>query len=150
MKINEKIEYEIVGDCWECISGECVKGYMRLCIKYSRVYAHRYMYEMYILKGNSIPDGLFVLHSCDNKKCINPDHLFLGTKSDNNKDRALKGRSDKGTDRYNSILDENKVKLIRLYYELKLKNQIELAEMFNVSQGAIYNVVSRKRWKHIK
>lgn len=51
---------------------------------------HRYMYE---LAYGPIPDGMWVLHRCDNPKCVRPTHLFLGTIADNNQDKARKGRS---------------------------------------------------------
>jgi hypothetical protein len=54
------------------------------------VYAHRFAYEMF--KRESIPDGMEVMHSCDNPPCVNPSHLSLGTTKDNAQDRELKGR----------------------------------------------------------
>lgn len=59
--------------------------------------AHRISYEMHIGK---IPTGLFVLHKCDTTKCVNPDHLFLGTHQDNSDDKIKKGRCPKGADAY--------------------------------------------------
>ena len=71
-------------------------GYGRLIIgsrtdgTRSSVSAHRLSYEIHVGK---IPDGLFVCHMCDNPKCINPDHLFVGTRKDNTDDRETKGRN---------------------------------------------------------
>ena len=77
------------GDCWEWTAGLDGKGYGAFAVKGRMVQAHKYSYSLF--KG-SIPDGLFVLHSCDNRKCVNPKHLSLGTNADNVHDMLSKGR----------------------------------------------------------
>ena len=76
------------GDCWRWLGGTR-KGYGRFKLKGRMVTAHRHAYE---LEVGPIPDGLFVLHECDNPSCVNPRHLFLGTQLDNIRDRDKKGR----------------------------------------------------------
>lgn len=108
--------------------------------------AHRVSYQIYI---GEIPKGLFVLHKCDNPKCVNPDHLFLGTQKDNVHDMYKKERdSVKGIDSHFSKLDEEKVLLIRKEYSYGM-SQRELSEMFNVDPSNISYIVNRKSWKHI-
>ena len=79
--------------CWLWTGGLTTSGYGILYTskqdKPRRRLAHRLMYE---IEHGPIPDGLFVCHRCDNPPCVNPDHLFLGTASDNMQDMLSKGR----------------------------------------------------------
>ena len=77
--------------CWLWNGGVNKRhGYGYFKLKRTSIGAHRISYS--IFKGD-IPDGLHVLHTCDNKKCVNPDHLFLGNAQDNMTDKTLKGRA---------------------------------------------------------
>lgn len=75
--------------CWEFAGRIHTLGYGTISYKGRLWQAHRLAYT---LAKSEIPDGLVVMHSCDNRKCINPDHLSLGTVADNNRDREEKGR----------------------------------------------------------
>ena len=70
-----------------------LKGYGRLKVDAKMEGSHRVSYEIY---RGPIPDGLCVLHSCDNPSCVNPDHLWLGTNQDNIDDKVAKGRHSNG------------------------------------------------------
>lgn len=78
-----------LSDCWHWRGHITKFGYGRLTFNGRMQLAHRVSYETF--KG-SIPDGLFVMHSCDNRGCINPEHLSLGTYADNRRDCLRKGR----------------------------------------------------------
>ena len=79
--------------CWLWTGAREEKGYGHFAVNGRPVRAHRFSYEMLVWP---IPDGLFVLHRCDQPGCVNPDHLFLGTTDDNMLDMVLKGRSAHG------------------------------------------------------
>jgi hypothetical protein len=85
-----KIEPEPMTGCW-LWTGSCKKtsGYGDVRIGYKNVLAHRMSYAIH---RGEIPDGQCVLHKCDNRSCVNPGHLFLGTYKDNAEDRERKGR----------------------------------------------------------
>jgi HNH endonuclease len=106
------------------------------------VSAHRVSWEIHF---GPIPDGMCVLHKCDVPNCINPRHLFLGTKMDNAKDMIKKGRQKKGALLPQAKLNEESVLEIRN----STQTQKELAKKFGVSQTAISFAKNRLRWSHV-
>jgi hypothetical protein len=77
--------------CWNYLGGKTKGGYGVFYPKKGEAtYAHRYSYQLF--KG-SIDEGLVVMHSCDNRKCVNPEHLSQGTSGDNLRDMTSKGRN---------------------------------------------------------
>lgn len=81
------------GECWVWLGARDARGYGRLRRRGRYVKAHRYVWT---ITNGEIPEGLFACHHCDNPPCVRPDHLFLGTQSDNARDMVAKGRSASG------------------------------------------------------
>ncbi len=109
-----------------------------------KVSAHRLAYK---LSYGEIPDSQCVLHKCDNPKCVNPSHLFLGTRGDNNRDRARKGRSNptRGELSVKAKLKDSEVSEIRRLYSTGKIRQKDLAMMFHVDQSNVSVIVNNKR-----
>ncbi len=112
--------------------------------------AHRYSYRIH--KGE-IPDGLCVMHACDNRRCVNPAHLSLGTIADNNADAIGKGRfvfpkPTLGIAHANSKLTDETVREIRKRRAAGEKLSV-LAREFAVTEALISMVALRKIWQHV-
>jgi len=130
--------------CWEWHGWKDKDGYGSIRPDpYSHTRTHRFSWM--ITYGN-IPDGLQVLHKCDNPPCCNPKHLFLGTTQENTKDRDNKGRGIKGEGHHQHRLTNEQVDYIREHYLRDVKTR-DLATMFGVSTTTIYNVAKRLQWK---
>jgi hypothetical protein len=112
--------------------------------------AARVLYEY--IHRIELPAEIHVLHRCDNPKCVNPDHLYLGTSKDNALDREYKGRNKAFASGFQGIkngavrLTEDQVRQIRA----SNKSTRELYTEYNVSQMTILNIKSRKSWKHLE
>ena len=143
--MNKSITYQIdKNNCWNCNSHKIdSKGYPRIQINKKQTTIHRYFYK--IFNGNC--DNLVVRHTCDNKLCINPNHLVLGTHQDNVQDRVERNRNAIGENNGRSKLNAILVKTIK--YQSQNKSKTELAKLYNVSSKVIYNIQNNLTWKHI-
>ena len=108
---------------------------------------HRFAYE---LKRGSIPDGLHVLHKCDNPPCCNDDHLFVGTNADNTADKVSKGRQArlKGEDQPNSKLTAGDVIELRRLFASGLSTR-KAAVLFGVHRSTAKDIKTRRSWAHL-
>jgi len=94
-------------------------------------------------KGVDIPSNIVIRHTCDNPKCINPEHLISGTQDDNIQDAVKKGRMRRGN------LTDNDIKIIRLSFELGIKKQAELAEEYRLTRAYVNRIINFKLYKNV-
>jgi hypothetical protein len=102
----------------------------------------------YFLVYGDIPDGMWVLHHCDNPRCVRPSHLFLGDNSANIADMVAKRRQSYGSQRPEAKLNDRKVGIIRSLYE-NGQTQDQIAKRFGVASATIGTIVRREAWKHV-
>ena len=140
-----KIEKKSSEECW-CWTGlKNTKGYGQITINSKKYIAHRVSWVLY---NGAIPEGLLVCHTCDNRLCLNPMHLFLGTNKDNMRDMVEKGRSGAGEKHGNHKLTEKEVIEIREKYIPYKYTQSKLAKEYCVTQAAIYYILKYINWPH--
>lgn len=152
--------------CWLWTGTTIRGGYgmIRFPVRDS-ITAHR---ASWLIHRGEIPDGLFVLHKCDNPPCVNPEHLFLGTHQDNMRDMVAKGRHfahvrpwavsrgprphgqyRKGESVAGAVLTEGQVREIRALWETGAWQQRQIARQYGVNFRTVHYIVHRKLWKHI-
>ena len=150
------------GGCWEWQGGKSRRdGYGRFRVSSRKTLAHRYAYETY---RGKIPENFLVCHTCDNRRCVNPEHLFLGTSKDNAQDMVAKGRDfaskmpnairvsgsakRRGTKSGNAVLTEAQVIEIRLRFAAG-EPAHKLFKEFPVDYSTMKRICSRKTWLHV-
>lgn len=138
--------------CWEWQASLKPNGYGQFNLHNKIVYAHRFSWEITI---NKSPDGFVVCHSCDNRLCVNPGHLFIGSHADNVQDKVRKGRlpSVDKTAHYGEQhgchkLTSEQVLYIRAKAAIGDVSQVSVAREMGVSPTTISRIVIGKRWKH--
>jgi len=136
---------KISNDCWHWTGRFDEDGYGKINYAKKTKRTHRLSYELHV---GPIPEKLLVLHKCHDRKCVNPDHLKIGTNDENMSDMVEAGRSVRGSATHSAKLNQLDVLEIR---NLRKQNftQQSIADKYNVSQFAIAQIVNNKTWKHI-
>jgi len=147
LSIQERIEQHIISKdgCW-ITDLSSPRGYPRIGYNHKTRKVSRIMFELH--KGE-IPQGMFICHKCDNRGCVNPEHLFLGSHEDNMADMVRKNRQAKGSNQGSAKLTEEQVAEIkRLLAEGKL-TQRQIGEMFGICQTHVSSIKLGTKWNHI-
>ncbi len=137
--------------CWEVISHSLIHGYCYIRRNKKHISAHRLVWEQ---ANGPIPTGMCVCHKCDNPRCINVAHLFLGTQAENLSDMVRKSRAKTpwgglGERNANARLTEEQALAIRHQCSIDGSVQAEIAREYGVSTGTVWSIVHRRRWGHI-
>jgi hypothetical protein len=137
-----------VDECWPWEGAKMKDGYGNFNVGSKFVRAHRFCYEHF---NGPIADGLHVCHKCDNPICVNPRHLFLGTRSDNMRDCIAKLRHRHGSRHSGAKLTPESVRYIRASYAGKGRGPTlkQVGDRFGVCSQTVLNVVNRKVWAHV-
>lgn len=140
-----RIYYGLDG-CWYWI-GFTTQGYGSLRVKGRKfVKAHRFSFEYY---KHPIPPGKLILHSCDNPRCVNPDHLSIGTHLDNSTDKIKKGR-------LKIFTGKRAVPRLTPYDVIKIRQMLAnntvnvVSKELNLNYETVRNIKYNKTWKKLK
>lgn len=147
-KIRQRFEAGYVKDettgCWNWIKSVDTHGYglfFSVTAKFRQ--AHKWAWVLYV---GAIPDGAHTLHRCDNRRCVNPAHLFLGDQSANMADRQAKGRQSKGMPPKTMTRHSKLTPELALAIRADSRPYAVIAQEFGVSVGAVNKIKSRERW----
>lgn len=154
-----KVNIKTPEDCWEWEASLLHSGYGRFRVgKYKTtrrmMVAHRFSW---MLTNGSIPVGLFILHKCDNRKCVNPNHLFIGTFQDNSRDMCSKGRHYMQTHgeifkgEKNPRAKHSEESILNIYHLsfVEKKSNREIANLLQEDMQYLRNVLRGTTWKYL-
>jgi hypothetical protein len=120
------------------------RGYGTFYLKGKVEYSHRVAYELYVA---TIPEGLHVCHTCDVPGCVNPEHLFLGTHTDNMRDKVAKGRQYKPQGSDNGFAKLTEAEALEVYHAEGTCQAI--ADEYGICQKTVSRIKNKQIWSHI-
>jgi hypothetical protein len=135
-------------DCWTWTGTRSFSGYGQVSFASKKTLAHRLSWQLHF---GEIPDGKHVCHSCDNRLCVRPDHLWLGTNADNVADRVAKGRTSRVPGDLNgrARLTEAQVRELRKLPLLPMATRDVIAQHYGVPLSTLKNAYYGITWKHL-
>lgn len=143
-----KVDKNGLGGCWLWTAAKFWDGYGQFMLNGKGRKAHR---VSYMLHCEEIPDGMHVLHACDVRHCVNPQHLWLGTDADNQADKVKKGRDNppRGERNHTSKLTSEQVRQIKVRLA-RGDPGAPLAREYGVSKHAVWSIKHGFTWAHVE
>ena len=142
---NSQHRFNVVGSCHTCVSHSLSnKGYPLFTIKGKSYLISRLFYSKYYLNGEDIPKGLVVRHKCDNRACINPEHLELGTYADNSRDWIERGRFKSNSCECNPRVKLSKKEVLEIFYSKEPTNVLMIK--YNISRAQVNKIRIKLAW----
>jgi hypothetical protein len=147
-KFWDNVDKHCASGCWEWLGVSTTSGYGRFKVDGHSIAAHRISYY---LCTDIWPGDLIVCHSCDNPCCVNPEHLWLGTHADNNRDKEEKGRGNHpfGEEHGQTALRNDDVIQIKEMIKEGLKGTGEIGRIFGVSAKVIRRIRAGNWWNGV-
>jgi hypothetical protein len=139
----EEVNGPLHSKCWIWL-GAVSRGYGEVRWQGRQLKTHRASWEIY---HGRIPQEMHVLHHCDNARCINPDHLFLGTEQHNADDKVNKGRQPKGETHGRAKLKQQQVIEIRHLLATSNLSNVAIGQRYNIGREAIRRIRLSMRWR---
>lgn len=143
-----KFRVDATTGCWMWTGRQTKGGYGQISVSGKTMYAHRWAFAHY---NDDLSDHLCVCHECDHPGCVNPEHLFLGTRGDNNRDCSAKGRSfiPRGSLHPRAKLNEEIVKVVRARLGTTREKVASVARELGVSAQSLRRAVKGLSWRHV-
>lgn len=143
-----RVDQRRAEDCWRWTGAER-NGYGAIKHQGKVLGSH---VVAYVLTYGHVPDGMLVLHICDNRLCCNPAHLYAGDFVDNVRDMYARHETaaTRGQECWNAVLNEETVRAALALRKVYGWSRRRIAEALSVSEGAIKGVISRRTWRHVK
>lgn len=145
-RLYKFVETDPETGCWNWTGYRDKYGYGRMSVTGLSSLAHRVSFTLHV---GEIPEGMFVCHHCDNPACINPEHLFLGTPSDNSRDMCEKGRSAKWEKHGRVKLATPQVEAIRKSYRPRVTTLQMLSNKYHVGITQVWRIVHGNEWRQV-
>jgi len=145
-RLFKRVKLDKTTGCWEWTGCLNSSGYGNLRVCQKTITVSRLSWEIH---RGPIPPDLYVCHKCDNRKCVNPEHLFLGTFQTNIADMKKKNRQAKGECKKSAKLKEHEVIEIIEIYATGKYTQAVLAKQYRVSEKTISAIVTGRKWKYL-
>ena len=134
------------GECIRCTSHALDNGYPKMW----RNGKPRKIARLILIRSmGTIPSNIVSRHTCDNRWCIQPDHIISGTRGDNNRDRAERAGYSSTTKKGENVSNSKLTSIQALQIRESIESQRQIAKKFGISQVTVYRIKKRLAWAHI-